>query len=360
MKDIYELLNDINVDLSDDDFAPVSEFEKKKVTKALKSKIIKKKRKRNLVASIIALVILTGSIAGLSTTTYAKDIPLLGSIFKLFTSNSSYVAYEQNAKKLHLVEESNGIKLSIIDGVFDGKTLFLTYTIETDIDLGEKPAINSLPIYGDTGLVSSEQLVKTDEGKYISLMTIDHYAGHPLTDIDVKWDITSIATGINHSGTVYEGNWNFDFQLSAVDTNSIVVNETLQEDGLTFTAQNLTVTPMSFILSYETNVTADLSNQWDNIFVSVEIEDDLGNKYTSLNGLNHGSRTDFTENWLATYDQLDARAKAIYLTPIVTLTENDIIDVDKDGNLVKANYRSINSDSPSKQVRLDPIKVQIQ
>ena len=51
---------------------------------------------------------------------------------------------------------------------------------------------------------------------------------------------------------------------------------------------------MSFILSYETNVTADLFNLWDNIFVSVEIEDDLGNKYTSLNDLNHGWRTDLT------------------------------------------------------------------
>ena len=71
---------------------------------------------------------------------------------------------------------------------------------------------------------------------------------------------------------------------------------------------------MSFILSYETNVTADLFNLWDNIFVSVEIEDDLGNKYTSLNDLNHGWRTDLTENWNATYDQLDARAKTLYLT----------------------------------------------
>ena len=71
---------------------------------------------------------------------------------------------------------------------------------------------------------------------------------------------------------------------------------------------------MSFILSYETNVTADLFNLWDNIFVSVEIEDDLGNKYTSLNGLNYAWRTDLTENWNATYDQLDARAKTLYLT----------------------------------------------
>ena len=117
---------------------------------------------------------------------------------------------------------------------------------------------------------------------------------------------------------------------------------------------------MSFILSYETNVTADLFNLWDNIFVSVEIEDDLGNKYTSLNDLNYGWRTGFMENWNATYDQLDARAKTLYLTPIISLTENDIIGVDKEGKPIKANYRSIDSNSPSKQIQLDPIKVKIQ
>ena len=360
MKDIYELLNDIKVDISDDDFAPVSELEKKKVTKALKSKIEKKKTKRNLLASIIASVILAGSIAGLSTTTYANDIPILGSIFKLFNSNNSYVAYEHHAQKLHLVQESNGIKVSITDAIFDGKTLFITYTIDTDNDLGENPSLNSLPMYGDTGLNSSEQLIKTEDGKYIDLMTTNHAADNPLTDIDVKWDITSISTDINRTGTVYEGNWHFDFQLSAVDTNSIAVNKTLKENELTFTAQNIIVTPMSFLLSYETNVTAELFNQWDNIFVSVEIEDDLGNKYTVLNGTNHGSRTDFTENWNATYNQLDPRAKTLYLTPIVSLTENDIIGVDKEGKPIKANYRSIDSNSPSKQIQLDPIKVQIQ
>lgn len=360
MKDIYELLNDIKVDISDDDFAPVSELEKKKITKALKRKIKKKKTKRNLFASAIATVILAGSITGLSTTSYANDIPILGSIFKLFSSDNSYVAYEHNAKKLHLVQESNGIKISIIDAIFDGKTLFLTYTIETDKDLGENPSLNSLPLYGDTGLNASEELIKTDEGKYMSLMTINHAADKPLSDIDVKWDITNISTDINRTGTIYEGNWHFDFQLSAVDTNSIVVNQTLKENELTFTAQNILVTPMSFILSYETNVTAELFNQWDNIFVSVEIEDDLGNKYNSLNGLNHGWRTDFTENWSATYDQLDAQAKTLYLTPIVSLSENDIIGIDKEGKPIKANYRSIDSNSPSKQIQLDPIKVQIQ
>lgn len=360
MKDIYELLNDIKVDISDDDYAPVSEVEKKKITKALKSKIAKKKTKRNLFASAIASVILAGSIAGLSTTSYANEIPILGNIFKLFNSNDSYVAFEDNSKKIHLVQESNGIKVSIIDAIFDGKSLFLSYTIETDKDLGENPSLNSLPMYGDIGLHGSVQLVKTEDGKYIGLLTTNHAADTPLTDIDVKWDITSISTDINRKGTVYEGNWHFDFQLSAVDTNSIAINQTLKEDELTFTAQNIIVTPMSFLLSYETNVTADLFNQWDSILISFEIEDDLGNKYTLLDGTNHGSRTNFTEKWSATYNQLDPRAKTLYFTPIVSFKEYDIIGMDKNGKPIKANYRSIDSKSPSKQIQLDRIKVQIQ
>lgn len=359
MKDIYELLNDIKVDISDDDYAPVSEFEKKQITKALKSKITKKKTKRNLFASAVASVILAGSIVGLSTTSYANDIPILGSIFKLFNSNNSYIAFEDNSNKLHLVQESNGIKISIIDAIFDGKTLYLTYTIETDKDLGEHPSLNSLPMFGDTGLGGNEQLIKTGEGKYISLMTINHAAEKPLSKIDVEWDITNISTDINRTGTIYDGNWHFNFQLSAVDTDSIIVNQTLKEDELIFVAKNITITPMSFLLSYETNVSANLLNQWDNIFTSVEVEDDLGNKYSVLNGTNHGSLIDFTENWNATYNQLNSQAKTLYLTPVVSLTENDIIGIDKNGKPIKANYRSIDSKSPSKQMKLDTIKVQI-
>ena len=96
---------------------------------------------------------------------------------------------------------------------------------------------------------------------------------------------------------------------------------------------------MSFILSYETNVTADLFNLWDNIFFSVEIEDDLGNKYTSLNDLNYGWRTGFMENWNATYDQLDARAKTLYLTLTGSVLGEKNVNNNVNNTLISSRFR---------------------
>ena len=38
---------------------------------------------------------------------------------------------------MNLTQESNGIKITINDAVFDGETVAITYSIESDRDLGE-------------------------------------------------------------------------------------------------------------------------------------------------------------------------------------------------------------------------------
>ena len=51
-----------------------------------------------------------------------------------------------------MTKESNGIKVTINDAVFDGETVTITYSIESDKDLGEDPIIlDTLDIKGSTG-----------------------------------------------------------------------------------------------------------------------------------------------------------------------------------------------------------------
>lgn len=364
MKDIYELLNDIHTNISDDDFASVSEFEKKRFSKELQNRIVKTKKqnkfKRSLTVAAMTLGIICSSLIGLSFTSYAQESPFLGSIFKFFSSSDgNYADYEEHAKKLGLVQESNGIKISIMDTIFDGETLFITYMIETTKDLGDRPWLNSLPMYGDSGLTSSEQISKIEDGKYISLMSVNDYHPENLDDINVNWQIESISTHINNTGTVYEGNWAFDFHLSAVDSKTILVNKTLNNHGLSFTANHIKITPMSFIISYEGSAPLDIFNKWDHLFMSMEVMDDLGNKYKALNGTTRGWGIQAINNWSATYESLDPNATKLFITPIIELSENDIIGKDEVGNPLKANYRSIESNGDLKKVQFEEIIVDL-
>ncbi|RDW15150.1 DUF4179 domain-containing protein [Oceanobacillus chungangensis] len=362
MKDIYELFNGIEVDTNVKEMSSVSDIEKKKIFKELNHRIGKAKKqskwKRALSVAIVTFGIITPAIVGLSFTAYAEDIPFLGNIFNFFSSDGSYEGYDENAEKLDLVQESNGIKISINDTVFDGKTLYITYMIETDKDLGDSPSVNSTPVYGDSGLTGSENISRIEEGKYISVMETEHYYSNDLDEVDVNWNIESVSTEANNNGTVYDGNWNFQFKVKAVETQYVALNETIEKGGMTFTADNIAITPMSFILSYQHVATYDIINNWDNQFVEVEVKDDLGNSYKSLSVSGYGNPK-FSKNWTATYNKLYPNATKLILTPIIELSDNETIGYYKNGEQIKANYRTMESEADYEEIRLEDITVEL-
>ncbi|SET22290.1 protein of unknown function [Oceanobacillus limi] len=361
MKDIYELFNDIEVH-DNDKKIEVSDIEKKRVFKQLSHRIVKTKKqskwKRALSIAIVTFGVMFSAMFGLSFTAYADDIPFLGNIFKFFSSDGNYVEYDKNAEELNLLQESNGIKISINDAIFDGKTLYITYMIETHKDLGENPWVNGMPVFGDSGMSSSQKISRIEDGKYISVMEVDHLSSFELDEINVDWRIESISTEANNQGTVFEGNWEFQFDVEAVERQNLMVNETTEKDGITFTADNISITPMSFILSYSYTATYEITNNWDNVFVTVEVKDNLGNSYKTLNGRGLGD-TKILVSSIATFDKVDPNANKLILTPIIELSDNDTIGYDKNGKPIKANYRSIDSEADYKEIQLEEIIVEL-
>ncbi len=362
MRDIYELLNGIEVKTSAEDTLPVSEMEKKKVIKQLQHQIrTKKKRsywKRMISAAIITFGLIGSLLVGLSFTSYAEDVPFLGNIFNFFSHDGHYVTYDEQAEKLDLVAESNGITLSIQDTVFDGRTLYITFMIETEKDLGETPWLNSLPRFTDTGMSGTERVTKIDEGKYIGVLETNHYAGHDFSEIEVEWIIDGISTEPNLEGTVFEGDWEFYFTVQATESRTIAVDNRWEIDGMTVTMDEIKITPMSFMIYYNHSVTEKLYNDWDFIFVEMNVEDDLGNVYPTLALGGYGD-TDFDLNWMATYGKVDPDATQLILTPVIELSNSDTIGYDEDGNPIKASYRSVDSDADQEVIELEPITVEV-
>ena len=52
-----------------------------------------------------------------------------------------YDDYKEYSTEINMTEESNGIKVTINDAIYDGKTVSVTYSIESDQDLGDDPII---------------------------------------------------------------------------------------------------------------------------------------------------------------------------------------------------------------------------
>lgn len=361
---MYELLNDIEVDIKDDDLAPVSGIEKKKLSKDLKQKIIsgrkQNKWKRALSVAILAFGMMTSAMIGLSFTAYAEDIPFLGNIFKFFSSDGTYAGYDENAKKLDLVQESNGIKISVMDTVFDGKTLFVTYMIESDKDLGEWPSLNSLQFFKDSGSAGSQQMSKIEEGKYISVLAMEPFPSYDRDEIDVNWKIASISTEPNSQGTVFEGSWEFEFNVKAVETETVVIDETIDEKGITFTAEKITFTPMSFILNFQYISDGEIRRDWDSRHVWVEVKDDLGNTYKELTGAGSGKGSDYYGvRWYTTFEKIDPKATTLTIIPIVRLMDYDTIGYSKSGKPIKANGRSVDSKADYKEFQLEEIVIDL-
>lgn len=337
MKDIYELLNDSNIDENKFEEMEVSELEKAKVKNTLKKSINKKRKMKSwkkhvAVASI--LVGLSAATLGFTFPTYAKNIPVIEDIFRFFENERAntliqghvskvkekglYYNYKQFANDINLTKESNGIKISINDAVFDGRTVTLTYSIESEQDLGEHvrtslPIIEGMNAHGGTS-----KTTKIDTNKYVGIQTVSHLEKKTLDVANVRWNIGSIRDPDNQ--TEIKGDWNFDFSLFAVDNTLQLSDSSSEQNGVKIDIEKISVTPMSFIVYYDQIVSESIRNIWDGVDVELEIKDDLGNVYSGQDNGGKGPDS-YNISRSKTFEKIDPKATKLIMTPYITLRD---------------------------------------
>lgn len=326
MKDIYELLNETKIDVDDVQELEVSEREKAKVKKALRVSLNKKKqakdwKKRVVAASIITFF--TTVTIGLSFPTHASNIPIIGDIFSFFDQEKEglYTNYKDYSSEMDLSQKSNGINVTINDAIFDGKTVAITFSIDSKIDLGENPSIvEQIDIKETSGATGSIRLSRVKENQYIGLITSSIY-NHQNTGIaHVKWNLRTIMNP--ETGEKIKGNWNFALSLQAIDNQEQLIGQSVSQDGIKVLIEKLAITPVSFIVYYNQEVAESFRKQWHDAVVTLEIQDDLGNIYSGEE--NGGTGKDaYDMNWSATFEKLDSRATKLIISPRVTFRSHD-------------------------------------
>lgn len=329
MKDIYELLNDVNVDDKEFEEMEVTEFEKAKVKRTLKKSMINKKKrmgwKKNIAAAAMVVGLSTAAL-GLAFPAYAGNIPVIGDIFKFLDNDRTgmYDSYKEFSTELNLTQESNGIKMTINDAVYDGKTVAITYSIESERDLGELVKLNDMATIrkGNYGMGGRSQISKIDDTHYVGL---DEVTFFDLTSdtIDIKWNVDRFF--LHDTDEEVKGKWDFVFSLKATDNQVLLSNESAEQNGVRVSVEKVTFTPMSFIVYYDQLLSEQAKRKWNNVDVGIEVRDDLGNVYAG-DGAGGSGQGDYAMNWSETFGKLDPNATKLIITPTVNLSNIDYGD----------------------------------
>lgn len=320
MKDIYELLNDTDIDETEFKEMEVTEHEKAKVKKALRKSINKKRSTWNwkriaLVASII--IGISTTTIGLTFPVYASSIPLIGDIFRFIDDarDGYFSNYKEFSTEMNVTEVSNGVSVTINDVVFDGHTVILTYSVESEHDLGESPFL-SLPfsVRGVLGSSGGSQIKRVDENHYVGLETRTLF-GHEGDIAKIKWNIDTIW---NHdTGEEIKGKWDFALSVKSLGNQDQLVYESSERNGVKVNIEKISESPISLIVHFDQEVAEAVSNQWDDVSVELEIRDDLGNRYSGEVNGGSGARDSYDISWSATYERLDQDATKLIVTPHV-------------------------------------------
>ncbi|WP_054027023.1 DUF4179 domain-containing protein [Bacillus sp. FJAT-28004] len=327
MKDIYELLNEIDLDDKQFEEIEVTEFEKAKVKKALKESLNQKRKiwswKKNIAAAVI-IVGLSATTFGLTFPAYASDIPVIRNIFRLLDTGriGFYEDYKKYSSEINMTEESSGIKITIKEAIFDGKSVTLTYALESNQDLGDDPNLHGLlDAKGSLGGSQSSQITKVDENSYVGLVqsNIEFRNQMELDHVNINWTIENI-TNQNNEEKI-KGKWSFALSLDATENQTQIINQSAQQEGVKVNIEKISFTPMSFIVYYNQVISDEVRNKWDAVDMEIEIKDDLGNNYLGKGNGGAGERDGYNMHWSKTFEKLNPNATKLILTTHLNLYE---------------------------------------
>ena len=137
MKDIYKVINNIEIDFSDVERTEVSEFERKKDKRRILNAIRNTNKKNNIKKRIIAaglMIAVTISIStfiGYYNPALASHLPFIGRLVeeKLIDINPRYKGY---INEIGQTASSFGIDLTLENAVVDKNLLFLSFIVKNN------------------------------------------------------------------------------------------------------------------------------------------------------------------------------------------------------------------------------------
>lgn len=137
MKNIYKQFNNIEFDIDKINSMDINidELTKNKIKNNLKAYTKKDKRKKiykNILISVASfLLVFTLACQNEFFVAFARNIPILGSVFETFESSDKKAEFNSYSQKIGESQESKGYEVTIDEVVLDDHVFMITYTIKS-------------------------------------------------------------------------------------------------------------------------------------------------------------------------------------------------------------------------------------
>lgn len=320
MKTIYKRLN--NLDL-EENIEPMDVIDEEK--DEMKNRVTKKIRQKRRVPKVLrnvaaAAVIAIASIAtiGIGFPTLANQIPIVNNIFALFNDEQDefYSNYEEFATGIGQVQTSNGITMTVDYAVYDGKTITMTYSVETEKEIGENIGVNA-PVnvkdeIGGTGTTTA--LKKVNDTQYVGMVTSTPIFDNKPNEVVVNWQPGSIVN--EDTMNEIKGNWKFNFTLREVQGDIQTVGQSSAENGVEVWINEIRSTDISTVIEYNQKVDQSVLDEWEWVTTGLEVVDNLGNEY-KVNSNGGYSEEEQNFYWSDTMKKIDKNATSLVFKPEV-------------------------------------------
>lgn len=277
MKNEFDLLNDIKVDVDDIQEIELSKEEKSRISNRVQNKVKKtKKINRNVVAVATLLFVLSGSIVLNNETVIAKVSKIGRQIESFFDKEEESLRVYKN--QILKEAEDKGIKFMLHEAILDDEELYISASIDyNDFD----KSILKSKYDGDPKIIPYQAQPKFEiylngesvdisgaGGSYeynadntVDILLTADMENSKLDEIyDVKLSIDNMEAqlGVNKNENI-EGKWNIDFQMNGkemldeikvIDINKQIELE-YKKDKISIDANQMRITPASMRFKYE-------------------------------------------------------------------------------------------------------------
>ena len=301
----------LTTDIEDIPVADVSEFEKKQLKKRILGQRGKSPWLKNVaLAAGIAFAVSTTAFSAFPS--LASQIPILQDIVSYFDGDELiFNHFSEVAQPIGLEETSNGSTLTIEEAVYDGTSVTIAFALQTSTDLGDFPnADGLLEARWMRGSGSVTTMNKVNDTTYAGMITMapDFLWKAPQT-IKLTWApgaFTDLETGAK-----VEGDWEFAFNLNALNSVKVPIRKTVDFEGGSYKLDELRLSKLSTVLTmHKKDVDEDLYiTDW-------QLVDNLGNEYLMHFGTGNESDIQFT------FEALDPQASSLQIVPMIKRIEH--------------------------------------
>ncbi|MBF4693028.1 DUF4179 domain-containing protein [Fusibacter ferrireducens] len=263
MKDIYELLNEAEIDLDEFEENSLDELYRKKIKRSVHGQIRRRKSlfiQGSKIAAVFLCIVFTATFISFKINpTFATSIPVVGSIIKDITGYGNDL-FDQYTAVINKSSEKEGIKITLNEVMLDSNQLRIATTIESEKAYNETFYTTPPTVFVNGGMLRSYS--SSGVGSYRDAHTLVDIATIDVHDVKIPSQINMKIVYENFSyqdnngeNKVIKGPWVFDFAISkaAIESETITykINKNITYKDIKMYFQDITITPLTTYLKYK-------------------------------------------------------------------------------------------------------------